>query len=75
MELLILRLSRNSGILGLSGMAFVSQLFPSPLRGSENSAGILLVRPLLEFNKDDMYNVSFYNILNLFSNFCVCLDY
>ncbi|XP_042408231.1 uncharacterized protein LOC121997719 isoform X1 [Zingiber officinale] len=56
-ELLILRLSRNSGVLGLSCMAFISQLFPLPLGGSENSDGILLVRPMLEFNKDDMYNI------------------
>ncbi|WOL09314.1 hypothetical protein Cni_G18067 [Canna indica] len=58
-ELLILRLSRNSGVLGLAGMAFVSQLFPAPLRcsGNSSSVGILLVRPMLEFTKDDMYNI------------------
>ncbi|RWW24530.1 hypothetical protein GW17_00011177 [Ensete ventricosum] len=37
-ELLILRLSRNSGVLGLAGMAFVSQLFPASLRYGENPA-------------------------------------
>ncbi|KAJ8471118.1 hypothetical protein OPV22_025461 [Ensete ventricosum] len=58
-ELLILRLSRNSGVLGLAGMAFVSQLFPASLRYGENPAydGILLVRPMLEFTKDDMYKI------------------
>ncbi|URE14747.1 PP-loop family [Musa troglodytarum] len=58
-ELLILRLSRNSGVLGLAGMAFVSQLFPASLRYGENAAydGILLVRPILEFTKDDMYKI------------------
>lgn len=59
-ELFILRLSRGSGVLGLAGMAFTSQLFPkwlyqSPEVVSDN--GILLVRPLLEFSKDDMYKI------------------
>ncbi|XP_072978390.1 uncharacterized protein [Typha angustifolia] len=59
-ELLILRLSRNSGVLGLAGMAFVSQLFPTHLKycgENRNSCGILLVRPMLEFSKDDMYKI------------------
>ncbi|KAL0339061.1 UNVERIFIED_CONTAM: tRNA(Ile)-lysidine synthase [Sesamum angustifolium] len=59
-ELFILRLSRNSGILGLAGMAFTSQLFPEfpDIRGEESQAhGIILVRPLLEFSKEDMYNI------------------
>ncbi|KAK1396893.1 tRNA(Ile)-lysidine synthetase [Heracleum sosnowskyi] len=57
-ELFILRLSRNSGVLGLAGMAFTSQVFNTNLNyivGGSNS--ILLVRPLLEFTKDDMYKI------------------
>lgn len=60
-ELFILRLSRNSGVLGLAGMAFASQLYPTYPDSTDeasNSHGILLVRPLLEFSKDDMYKVS-----------------
>ncbi|ERM98580.1 hypothetical protein AMTR_s00109p00042510 [Amborella trichopoda] len=59
-ELFILRLSRNSGVLGLAGMAFVSQLFLESLHNyGENSAGdgVLLVRPLLQFSKDDLYKI------------------
>jgi len=58
-ELFILRLSRNSGVLGLAGMAFISQLFPTHSHCClEGNQGILLVRPMLEFSKDDMYEVS-----------------
>ncbi|XP_073154544.1 uncharacterized protein [Henckelia pumila] len=59
-ELFILRLSRNSGVLGLAGMAFTSQIFPvfPDFSGEALKArGILLVRPLLEFSKEDMYNI------------------
>lgn len=59
-ELLILRLSRNSGVLGLAGMAFVSQIFATHIKCcGENSVsnGILLVRPMLEFSKDDMHKI------------------
>ncbi|XP_030529899.1 uncharacterized protein LOC115740543 isoform X2 [Rhodamnia argentea] len=59
-ELLVIRLSRNSGVLGLAGMAFTSQFFAKhmythgvdPMRG-----GILLVRPFLDFSKKDMYMI------------------
>ncbi|KAG9456084.1 hypothetical protein H6P81_000592 [Aristolochia fimbriata] len=59
-ELFILRLSRNSGILGLAGMPFVSQLFGSCIHCYEensSSDGILLVRPLLDLQKEDMYKI------------------
>ncbi|WCJ42480.1 tRNA(Ile)-lysidine synthase [Euphorbia peplus] len=59
-ELFILRLSRNSGVLGLAGMAFVSQMFfsSSHMYGIDSkNGGILLVRPLLDFSKEDMYKV------------------
>lgn len=57
-ELFIIRLSRKSGIPGLAGMAFVSSL--APRSGILNSAqnGVLLVRPLLDFNKQDLIIVS-----------------
>ncbi|CAD6247329.1 unnamed protein product [Miscanthus lutarioriparius] len=59
-ELFVLRLSRQSGVLGLAGTAFVSQLFASNVKyDGENFRryGILLVRPMLEFSKDDMYKI------------------
>jgi hypothetical protein len=60
-ELFVLRLSRQSGVLGLAGTAFVSQLFASNVKYDGERFrryGILLVRPMLEFSKDDMYKVS-----------------
>jgi len=73
-ELFILRLSRNSGVLGLAGTPFTSQIFPMHTHSyCEVSAnrGILLVRPLLEFSKEDMYKVGtgylFIYVLFIFS--------
>lgn len=65
-ELFVLRLSRNSGMLGLAGMAFTSQIFakfPDCSGEASKAHGIVLVRPLLEFSKEDMYNV---NLLKVF---------
>ncbi|KAK3034337.1 hypothetical protein RJ639_032235 [Escallonia herrerae] len=60
-ELFILRLSRNSGVLGLAGMAFTSQLFPTCANfNGKSSNGIVLMRPLLEFSKEDMYKICQY---------------
>ena len=62
-ELLILRLSRSSGVLGLAGMAFTSELFSSNTvfhNQGFNNRGTLVVRPLLHFSKEDMYKVSAY---------------
>ncbi|KAK9060774.1 hypothetical protein SSX86_021480 [Deinandra increscens subsp. villosa] len=57
-ELFILRLSRNSGVLGLAGMALATQLFPTHLNCDDGiSSSILLVRPLLDFSKQDLYNI------------------
>lgn len=59
-ELFILRLSRNSGVLGLAGTPFTSQIFPMHTHsygGVLANQGILLVRPFLEFSKKDMYQV------------------
>jgi adenylyl- and sulfurtransferase ThiI len=41
--------------MGLAGMAFVSQLFPQQVCANQ---GVLLVRPMLEFSKSDIYKVS-----------------
>lgn len=65
-ELLVLRLSRNSGVMGLAGMAFVSQLFPQQISPNQ---GVLLVRPMLEFSKHDIYKVSSTTFFFLFGHF------
>lgn len=60
-ELFILRLSRDSGVLGLAGMAFASQLFSTSENSFDEASdnyNILLVRPLLEFSKADLYKAS-----------------
>lgn len=55
-ELFMMRLARSSGIIGLAGMAFVSH-FHSRRPTSTNHTGLLLVRPLLHFSKQDLYAV------------------
>ncbi|GKC20088.1 putative tRNA(Ile)-lysidine synthetase, partial [Tanacetum coccineum] len=56
-ELFILRLSRNSGVLGLAGMALTTQLFATHSNLDGTSNRILLVRPLLDFTKQDLYKI------------------
>ncbi|XP_056162006.1 uncharacterized protein LOC115671321 isoform X2 [Syzygium oleosum] len=59
-ELLVIRLSRNSGVLGLAGMAFTSQFFAKHTYAhgvDPMNSGILLVRPFLDFSKKDMYMI------------------
>ena len=74
-ELFILRLSRDSGVLGLAGMAFASQLFSTYTNSfdeASNNYSILLVRPLLEFSKEDLYKVSapfHVNVLKGYENY------
>lgn len=55
-ELFMMRLARSSGIIGLAGMAFVSHFY-SRRPTSTNQTGLLLVRPLLQFSKQDLYAV------------------
>ncbi|XWS69892.1 hypothetical protein CRYUN_Cryun03dG0002700 [Craigia yunnanensis] len=59
-ELFILRSSRDSGVLGLAGMAFTSQMFSSHTyfyNEDWKNHSVLLVRPLLNFSKEDMYKI------------------
>lgn len=55
-ELFMMRLARGSGIVGLAGMAFVSHYY-SRRPASKSQLGLLLVRPLLQFSKQDLYKV------------------
>ncbi|CAH9064872.1 unnamed protein product [Cuscuta epithymum] len=59
-ELFVLRLSRHSSVLGLSGMPFVSELYNRNVFTNLvyfQHCKTLLVRPLLEFSKEDMYKI------------------
>ncbi|XP_023642743.1 uncharacterized protein LOC17893008 isoform X2 [Capsella rubella] len=59
-ELFILRLSRSSGVLGLAGTAFASEIFSQNLQLDAKhmkNRSILLVRPLLDLWKEDMYKI------------------
>lgn len=52
----MMRLARNSGIIGLAGMASVSHFY-SRRPTSKDQTGLLLVRPLLQLCKQDLYTV------------------
>ncbi|XP_019097100.1 PREDICTED: uncharacterized protein LOC104766387 [Camelina sativa] len=59
-ELFILRLSRSSGVLGLAGTAFASEIFSQNLQLDAKhmkNRSIFLVRPLLDLWKEDMYKI------------------
>ncbi|CAN8268602.1 unnamed protein product [Cochlearia groenlandica] len=59
-ELFILRLSRGSGVLGLAGTSFVSEIFSKKLELDVKlmkNRSLLLVRPLLDLCKEDMYKI------------------
>ncbi|CAD5324040.1 unnamed protein product [Arabidopsis thaliana] len=59
-ELFILRLSRSSGVLGLAGTAFASEIFSRNLQLDAKhmkNQSIRLVRPLLDLWKEDMYKI------------------
>ncbi|XVF34842.1 hypothetical protein REPUB_Repub18cG0093100 [Reevesia pubescens] len=59
-ELFILRSSRDSGVLGLAGMALTSQVYSSHTyfyNEDWKNHSVLLVRPLLDFSKEDMYKI------------------
>ncbi|KVH93897.1 Lysidine-tRNA(Ile) synthetase [Cynara cardunculus var. scolymus] len=78
-ELFILRLSRNSGVLGLAGMALATQLFATnPSLDDGSSSSILVVRPLLDFSKQDLYKVGYcfcaYDFLFLANSNCCSND-
>lgn len=55
-ELFMMRMARGSGIIGLAGMAFISSIFPrKPLL--DGTCDLLLIRPLLDLTKHDLYRV------------------
>ncbi|CAM6105966.1 unnamed protein product [Calypogeia fissa] len=55
-ELFILRLSRCSGIAGLAGIASATSFHPQTMKGFV-TCQLLLIRPLLKFVKEELYQV------------------
>lgn len=59
----MMRMARGSGIAGLAGMAFCSHMYPRRPTPQRQQA-LLLVRPLLDLAKYDLYAVSLCSYLS-----------
>ncbi|MCO5564534.1 hypothetical protein L7F22_018196 [Adiantum nelumboides] len=58
-ELFIIRFTRHSGLAGLAGMPFISSMYRCipEYSGDDVIHSLLLVRPLLDLSKNDLYKV------------------